>query len=71
MTDKEWQRMKDEEAYIAPEIIQFLSAIPDFDERGVEHTAPCHCGGTIHATRAKYNGHLYAYCDKCKARIIE
>ena len=71
MTDKEWQKMKDIEDYIAPEILDFLSAIPDFEERGIEHTAPCPCGGTIHATRAKYNGHLHAYCDKCGARLIE
>lgn len=53
------------------ELLDFIKAIPDFDERGVEHTAPCPCGGTIHAARAEYNGHLHAYCDKCGARLIE
>ncbi len=71
MTDTEWKKMKDDEDYIAPEILEFISAIPDFTDRGVEHTASCPCGGTIHAVRAKYNGHLHAYCDKCGARLIE
>lgn len=71
MKDAEWERMKEDEEYIAPEILEFLKAIPDFEDRGVEHTAPCPCGGTIHAIRAEYNGHLHAYCDKCGARMIE
>lgn len=70
MTDKEWERMKEEEDYIAPSLLEFLKAIPDFTDRGVWHTAPCPCGGTIHATRAKYNGHIRAYCDKCGARMM-
>ena len=71
MTDEEWKRMREDENYIAPEILDFIKAIPNFTERGVEHTAPCPCGGTIHAMRAEYNGHLHAYCDKCGARLIE
>ena len=71
MTDEEWKKMKDDEEYIAPDILNFIAAIPDFTDRGVEHTAPCSCGGTIHAARAEYNGHLHAYCDKCGARLIE
>lgn len=71
MTDEEWKKMKDDEEYIAPDIFDFIVAIPYFTDRGVEHTAPCPCGGTIHAARAEYNGHLHAYCDKCGARLIE
>lgn len=52
------------------EVIDFLKAIPDFEDRGVEHTAPCPCGGTIHAIRAVYNGHLHAFCDKCEMRMM-
>lgn len=71
MTDEEWERMKEEADYIAPALFEFLAAIPDFEDRGTEHTAPCPCGGMIHAKRATYNGHLHAYCDKCGKRIIE
>lgn len=66
------RRLVDEdEECIAPEIIEFLDAVPDFTDRGIEHTAPCPCGGTIHAIRAKYNGHIRAWCDKCGIRMIE
>lgn len=71
MTDEEWEKMKSIDDYIAPEIIDFLKAVPDFDDRGVEHTAPCPCGGTIHAIRALYNGHIKAWCDKCDMRMME
>ncbi len=71
MTDEDWKKMKEDETYIAPSILEFIRAIPDFDDRGILHTAPCTCGGTIHATRSTYNGHLHAYCDKCGARLIE
>lgn len=69
MTDEE--RMKADEEYIVPSIVEFIRAMPHFKDRGTEHTAPCPCGGTIHASRAKINGHLHAYCDKCGARLIE
>lgn len=71
MTDEEWEKMKADEDYIAPNIIEFMCSIPDFEDRGVEHTAPCPCGGTIHAIRSTYNGHLHARCDKCKAMLVE
>ena len=71
MTDEEREKMKQSDTYIAPSLLEFLAAIPDFDERGIEHTAPCPCGGTIHAIRSTYNGHLHARCDKCKAALIE
>lgn len=71
MTEEERKRMKEDEEYIAPDIIEFISAIPVFEDRGVEHTSQCPCGGTIHAIRAEYNGHLHAYCDKCGSRLIE
>ena len=57
--------------YAAPDMFEFLAAIPDFEDRGVEHTAPCPCGGTIHAIRSTYNGHLHARCDKCKSTLME
>lgn len=59
------------EKTLPPELLEFIVAIPDFQDRGVEHTAPCPCGGTIHAIRAEYNGHLHARCDKCGAALIE
>ena len=71
MTKEEWKKMKEDDEYIAPSVLEFIRAIPDFEDRGTEHTAPCACGGTIHATRSTYNGHLHAYCDKCGARLIE
>lgn len=71
MTNEEWEKMKADEDYIAPNIIEFMCSIPDFTDRGVEHTAPCPCGGTIHAIRSTYNGHLHAHCDKCKCTLME
>jgi hypothetical protein len=53
-------------------IIEFIMAIPDITEWGVEHTAPCPlCGGTIHAIRSINNGHLSAKCDGCGRRVME
>lgn len=69
MTDEE--KMKADDEYIAPDLLEFMAAIPDFKERGVEHTAPCPCGGTIHAIRSEYNGHLHARCDRCKSALME
>ena len=71
MTDEEWKKVKDDEDYLPPDILTFLMAVPDFEDRGVEHTAPCPCGGTIHAVRATYNGHIKAWCDKCDMRMME
>ena len=71
MTDEDWKKTKADDGYIVSSILEFIRAIPDVDDRGTEHTAPCTCGGTIHAMRSTYDGHLHAYCDKCGARLIE
>lgn len=63
--------MTDRKERLDPRIIDWLKAVPDFEDRGVEHTAPCPCGGTIHAVRAEYNGHIRAWCDKCNMRMME
>ena len=52
-------------------LFEFLTAIPDFEERGKEYTGKCPNGGTVHAKRSTYNGHIHAWCDKCGMRIIE
>lgn len=55
------------------DLFDYLKAIPDIPNsvRGKEFTSKCVCGGTIKAKRSRYNGHLHAYCDKCKFRLIE
>lgn len=63
--------MKEKEKKLDHDIEDWLMAVPDFEDRGVEHTAPCPCGGMIHAVRAEYNGHIRAWCDKCNMRIME
>lgn len=71
MIDKESENMKQKDDHIPSDVLEFMCAVPHFKDRGVEHTAPCPCGGTIHAIGSKYNGHLHAWCDKCGARLIE
>lgn len=65
--------VKGEELDGPKDFFDWLAAVPEIpnDERGVEHTAPCPCGGTIRAIRSRYNGHLHAWCDKCKWRLME
>lgn len=54
-------------------MLKWLEVIPMIpkDIRGIEHKAPCTCGGTVTAIRSIYNGHLHASCDKCGARLME
>lgn len=59
-----------------PEVREMLAkvdAAPDIppDIRGVIYTSTCTCGGTISATRSRYNGHYRASCNKCDWRMIE
>ena len=55
------------------DIFDFMRAIPDIpqNERGVWREAKCPCGGTIKAIRNEENGHLFAMCEDCKAKLIE
>ena len=55
------------------EVFAWLDCVPDIpqNERGVEYTAPCTCGGTIKAVRSGSNGHLPAWCDGCGMKMIE
>lgn len=62
--------MNEKEKKLDHDIEDWLRAVPDFEDRGVEHTAPCPCGGTIHAIRSTYNGHIRAWCDKCDTRMM-
>ncbi len=56
---------------IPPTIFDYLKAIPNFKDRGVKHTTPCPCGGTITAIRSTCNGHLHAECDTCDFKLHE
>ena len=56
---------------IPVEVIEYLKAIPNFKDRGVIHTAPCPCGGTLTAVRSTYNGHLHVECDTCDFALHE
>ena len=55
------------------EVFAWLDCVPDIprNERGVEYTAPCTCGGTIKAVRSGSNGHLRAWCESCGIKMRE
>ena len=56
------------------DIFAFIRAVPDIpqSERGVWHYSKCpYCKGTIKAIRNEDNGHLFAMCEDCKAKMIE
>lgn len=52
-------------------IMKYVRAIPDFQDRGVMHTAPCPCGGTLQCIRSTYNGHIHVKCDRCEFVMME
>lgn len=44
MTDEEWKTMKEDDEYITPSVLEFIRAIPDFEDRGTEQiAADCKC----------------------------
>ncbi len=53
--------------------IKWVQLVPDIprDVRGKEYTSECNCGGTIHAVRSTFNGHIHAKCDKCRMCMME
>lgn len=53
------------------DVFDFISAIPEIKDRGVDHKTTCPCGGTITAIRSINNGHLSAKCDGCGRRVME
>lgn len=55
------------------EVFAWLDCVPDIPRNvwGVEYTAPCTCGGTIHARRSEYNGHIRAWCENCGMKMRE
>ena len=79
--DKAFERSKFLKAIMTPaeirkesdEVFAWLYCVPDIpqNERGVEYTAPCTCGGTIKAVRSGSNGHLRAWCESCGMKMRE
>ena len=65
------QEAEETDDEIPVEVIEYLKAIPNFKDRGVIHTAPCPCGGTLTAVRSTYNGHLHVECDTCDFKLHE
>jgi len=65
------QEAEEPDDEIPVEVFEYLKAIPIFKDRGVIHTAPCPCGGTLTAVRSTYNGHLHVECDTCDFKLHE
>ena len=53
------------------DIFDYIEAIPEFTDKGVEHKSVCPCGGELISRRNVKNGHLHCECKKCGFKLHE
>lgn len=54
-----------------PDILQFISALSEAEEKK-EHEFCCPlCGGVAEWYRSEYNNHIHAWCNGCGMKMME
>lgn len=73
--ERDWKLNSKGESMEIQDMDKFFLFIGEADkdlEKGQSKVFICPiCGGYAHAAKASNNGHLHAYCEKCKISIMQ